>query len=340
LGRRRRETAPPDVAGDPPTLHSDPQPTATPAVPATDTLDEAARDAEANEGTDHSRAGTIASAAASLAGSVGSAASAAGSAASAAASVAADSMGSVARPIIHEVEELASGARRRLDERSRTRKRGSRANPSEPLKLIYDVHPEARRAAPREIGLKIVPIESILGTAVEGPAQRGSDFLPLKPRRGADWEGRFRRIQNALERLDTLPPVDLLKFGDGYWILDGHNRVAVGLTMGQVAVDANVTELRMPGSRATASRIAPYLEGSGDLRAAGTGRRRSTSLGRESVEPSRLQAERRAFHDAKEDDAVVDRARAAASDAAAAGATPPPHTTPPRDATPDDDERP
>ncbi len=226
-------------------------------------------------------------------------------------------MGSVARPIIDEVEGLASGAKRRLDERGRARKRSSRrGDPSAPLEFIYEVHPEARRAAPREVGLKIVPIESILGTAVEGPAQRGRDFLPLKPRRGADWESRYRRIQDALERLDTLPPVDLLRFGEGYWILDGHNRVGAGLKMGQVAVDANVTDLRMPGSRATASRIAPYLEGSGDLRAAGTGRRRSTSVGRESVEPSRLAAERQAFHDAEEDDAVTDRAAAARDSAA------------------------
>jgi len=277
---------------------------ATPLAPGGDPETDAAPKSGA------SRGGAIA-AAASLAGSVG-------SVASAAASVAADSMGSVARPIIEEVEGLASGAKRRLDERGRARERSSRRGPpSEPLKLIYDVHPEARRAAPREVGLKIVPIDSILGTAVEGSAQRGSDFLPLKARRGADWEARFQRIQSALERLDTLPPVDLLKFGEGYWILDGHNRVGAGLKMGQVAVDANVTDLRMPGSRATASRIAPYLEGSGDLRAAGTGRRRSTSVGRESVEPSRLAAERRAFHDAEEDDAESARAQAAPKGASA-----------------------
>lgn len=294
--RRRRETAPAGQVHDP-----------SPTDPATEHApDPAVDDVQAT----HSKGAAIASAAASLAGSVG-------SVASAAASVAADSMGSVARPIIDEVEGLASGAKRRLDERGRARRRSSRrGDPSAPLKLIYDVHPEARRAAPREVGLKIVPIESILGTAVEGAAQRGTDFLPLKARRGADWEARYRRIQNALERLDTLPPVDLLKFGEGYWILDGHNRVGAGLKVGQVAVDANVTDLRMPGSRVTASRIAPYLEGSGDLRAAGTGRRRSTSVGRESVEPSRLAAERRAFHDAEEDDAVTDRAAASARDSA------------------------
>ncbi len=245
----------------------------------------AGSDAGAQDSPRPGKSGPLASAAASLAGSVGG---------------------------------LASGARRRLDEHGRGRKRNSRDDPSQPLKLLFDVHPEARRAAPREVGLKIVPIDSILGTAVEGPAQRGADFLPLRPRRGADWEARFQRIQNALERLDTLPPVELLRFGDGYWVLDGHNRVGAGLRIGQVAVDANVTDLRMPGSRATATRIAPYLEGSGDLRAAGTGRRRSTSLGRESVEPDRLAAERRAFHAAEEDDATSERARAAPDNDASA----------------------
>lgn len=292
-GRRHPENVSPSATDD--------RATTEPPAEVSGASDDPAAGPADHEGTAHAVGGAIASAAVSLAGSVG-------SAASTAASVAADSMGSVARPIIHEVEGLATGARRRLDERGRARKRSaSRGDPSEPLKLLYDVHPEARRAAPREIGLKIVPIESILGTAVEGPAQRGSDFLPLKPRRGADWRGRFQRIQKALERLDTLPPVDLLRFGDGYWIMDGHNRVGAGLLLGQVAVDASVTDLRMPGTTATASRIAPYLEGSGDLRAAGTGRRRPTSLGRESVEPSRLAAERQALHDAEADDAVTQR---------------------------------
>src|SRR5687767_16035343 len=112
----------------------------------------------------------------------------------------------------------------------------------EPLANLWDVHREARRAAIRELGLQNVPVDSIAGTAVEGAPQRGGDFLPLKDRRSDDWRGRWQRILLALDRLETLPPIELIKFGDEYWVVDGHNRVAAALYNGQVETDAVVEE--------------------------------------------------------------------------------------------------
>jgi hypothetical protein len=138
-----------------------------------------------------------------------------------------------------------------------------------------------------------VPVDQILGTAVEGPPQRGGDFLPLKDRRSTDWRGRWQRILAALERLESLPPVELIKFGDGYWVVDGHNRVAAALYNGQIELDAVVEELRLPGMISNRDdptpNIAPVLEGSLDLRAAGTGR-----LSRTVSRPDDLQAAQRA----------------------------------------------
>jgi hypothetical protein len=145
------------------------------------------------------------------------------------------------------------------------------------LPLLYDVHPEARRAAPRDLGIRIVPIEHIAGTAVAGSAQRGRDFKPLPQLRGLDWQARWQRILQAMDRLVVLPPVELMKVGDEYWVLDGHNRVAAALEIGQVAVDADVTELQVPG-RAAADELplGDYLgEESRALRNAGSGRRRA-----------------------------------------------------------------
>ena len=48
-----------------------------------------------------------------------------------------------------------------------------------------------------------------------------------------------------------LPPIDVVKYADKYWVVDGHNRVALALYMGQVAIDANVVELVPPGARRT-----------------------------------------------------------------------------------------
>jgi len=120
-------------------------------------------------------------------------------------------------------------------------------------------------------------VGDILGTAVEGPSQRGGDFLPLGDRRSDDWRSRWQRILSANERLEALPPVELIKFGDGYWVVDGHNRVAAALYTGQDEVDAVVQELRLPGMPSEPpALIAPLLEESLALRNAGAGKHRRT----------------------------------------------------------------
>lgn len=143
----------------------------------------------------------------------------------------------------------------------------------DPLLNLWDLHPEAHRASIRELGIQSVPVEQIAGTAVEGPGQRGGDFLPLRDRRSDDWRSRWQRILQATEQLVALPPIELIKFGDEYWVVDGHNRVAAALYNGQVEIDAVVEELRLPGMPSEPrSRIASVLEGSLDLREAGAGR--------------------------------------------------------------------
>jgi hypothetical protein len=143
----------------------------------------------------------------------------------------------------------------------------------QPLANLWEEHPETSRASIRELGLRSVPVNQIKGTAVAGPAQRGGDFLPLRDRRSQDWRARWRRILKAIERLEDLPPVELIKFGDEYWVVDGHNRVAAALYVGQVEIDAVVQELRLPGMPVEPKPpIASVLEGSLDLRAAGAGK--------------------------------------------------------------------
>jgi hypothetical protein len=127
------------------------------------------------------------------------------------------------------------------------RLRALRAAARRPLPSLWDVHPDARRASLRDIGIETVPLEKIRGTAVAGPTQRGGDFLPLRGLRGPNWEGRWQRIRRAVDRLETLPPVDLMKYGDEYWVVDGHNRVAAAKYADQVGIDASVVELRLPG---------------------------------------------------------------------------------------------
>jgi hypothetical protein len=179
----------------------------------------------------------------------------------------------VAASIAGVAGPVLSGARRLIDERPGARVRRVRRMGHEPLANLWDAHADARRASIRDLGLQSVPVEAIAGTAVEGAPQRGGDFLPLPDRRSQDWRGRWQRIVGALDSLSTLPPVELLKFGDQYWVVDGHNRVAAALYGGQTDIDAVVQELRLPGMPATPpTLIAPLLEGSLDVRNAGAGR--------------------------------------------------------------------
>ena len=183
------------------------------------------------------------------------------------------------RRLVREVDRVATGARKVLDVSPPGRSRRRRARARQPLPNLFELHPELQRAARRELGMRTVPVAEILGTAVEGPAQRGGDFLPIRRLRGTDWEARWQRINRAIEELVTLPPVELIKAADGYWVVDGHNRVAAAIRHEQVEVDARVIEYRVPGTssaeRPTA--VAAVLGGTQALRAAGQGRPSRTS---------------------------------------------------------------
>ena len=88
------------------------------------------------------------------------------------------------------------------------------------------------------LGPQIVPVKHIIGS--EG---RYSDFdrrfLPLTEA----VEQRWRSIEHAMERMIDLPPVDLWKISDVYFVRDGNHRVSVARWMGQWHIDAYVTEL-------------------------------------------------------------------------------------------------
>jgi hypothetical protein len=193
--------------------------------------------------------------------------------------------------LVRSVRGGAGVARTRWQRRPGYQTAALRARARKPLENLFDVHPEALRAPPRELGLRTIPTHAIRGTAVQGPQQRGGDFLPLPPFRSNNWQSRWQRIRNAVESLALLPPIEVIKYGDEYWVTDGHNRVAAANYYGQVGVDALVTELRQPGRRFEAARpgMAAVLADGRALRAAGQGRLATTTalpLTDEEVHPS------------------------------------------------------
>src|SRR5215212_4265140 len=88
------------------------------------------------------------------------------------------------------------------------------------------------------LGHQVVPVKNIVGS--EG---RYSDFdrrfLPLSEA----VEQRWRSVEHAMERMIDLPPVDLWKISDVYFVRDGNHRVSVARWRGQGHIDAYVTEL-------------------------------------------------------------------------------------------------
>lgn len=131
---------------------------------------------------------------------------------------------------------------RRRGEDAEQRRRDER----EVLPSLFTRYPEAIRAPRRRVGLRGVPVERIVGT-MRHPSQNTADFLPLPKLRGENWRARWQRISRAVDRLAVLPPVDLVQVGDDYWVEDGHNRVAAARLAGAAEVDADVTQLRLPG---------------------------------------------------------------------------------------------
>ncbi len=113
---------------------------------------------------------------------------------------------------------------------------------SAPAPAVRSFGDDAARAgalAPQPLGHRTVELARIVGS-VGRPAELGANFRPLRPRQQD--EQRYRRILQALERGDALPPVELYKLGYGYYVLDGHHRVAAAKQLGQLWIDALVTE--------------------------------------------------------------------------------------------------
>lgn len=90
----------------------------------------------------------------------------------------------------------------------------------------------------RSLGLKVVPLDAIVGTV-----DRGRDFDRSFRPTSARVRSRWERIAAATRRGESMPPVDLVKVGEIYFVRDGHNRVSVAQALGRSDIDAYVTEV-------------------------------------------------------------------------------------------------
>jgi hypothetical protein len=90
----------------------------------------------------------------------------------------------------------------------------------------------------RDLGLQTVPLDQIVGS--EGRSSDfDRDFLP----RNDKLRERWLRIGRARYREEHLPPVQLIKVGDIYFVRDGNHRLSVAHQLGQYEIDAYVVEV-------------------------------------------------------------------------------------------------
>ena len=96
-----------------------------------------------------------------------------------------------------------------------------------------------QRALPRrQAGIQLVPLAKIQGS--EGRCTDfDAQFRPLQIHN----EERWINVALAYGRDVALPPVQLMKVGDRYYVRDGHHRISVAHSLGRKEIEAEVTIL-------------------------------------------------------------------------------------------------
>ena len=83
-----------------------------------------------------------------------------------------------------------------------------------------------------------VPLDAIVGSV-----GRHRDYdRAFSPLRDSDLE-RWTRVKQAVTGLGGVPPIEVYKLGDAYFVRDGNHRVSVARQLGSKSIDAYVTEV-------------------------------------------------------------------------------------------------
>ncbi|MDQ1460490.1 MAG: hypothetical protein QOI08_1974 [Actinomycetota bacterium] len=98
------------------------------------------------------------------------------------------------------------------------------------------------------VGPMVVPLDAIVGT-VDRAREFDRSFRPTSGRVRSRWE----QIAAAMRRGESMPPVDLVRIGEIYFVRDGHHRVSVARALDRTDIDAIVTEVttRVPAGTIT-----------------------------------------------------------------------------------------
>jgi len=105
--------------------------------------------------------------------------------------------------------------------------------------LSYDeILKHLRMKGQTDRGRSEVPLSKIIGS-VGRYSDFTRDFLP----RNVSDSNRWASVRMATESLSGVPPIEVYKVGDSYFVRDGNHRVSVARLNGQSSIDAFVTEV-------------------------------------------------------------------------------------------------
>ena len=109
-------------------------------------------------------------------------------------------------------------------------------------------------------GVREIPLDKVVGSAVAEAKAADFDpgFLPVNRR----LRDRWTRIYTAMVEGDELPPIDVYKLDDAYYVIDGHHRVSVARNLGRDVINARVVDVR------TRAPLGPNANAAAMLRAA------------------------------------------------------------------------
>ncbi len=109
-------------------------------------------------------------------------------------------------------------------------------------------------------GTHEIPIDKIVGSAAPDVKSQDFDpgFLPVNRRMRERWT----RIYQAMVEGDELPPIDVYKVDDNYYVIDGHHRVSVARNLGRPTINARVVNVK------TRAPLDPSVDAAALLRAA------------------------------------------------------------------------
>ena len=108
--------------------------------------------------------------------------------------------------------------------------------------------------APHDLGVRTMAVTRIVGS-VGRAAELDDHFRVRNPSRGE--KRRYERVHKLMDEGAPLPPITLYLLGYGYYVLDGNHRVAAAKELGQLEIEAEVTEF-LPLEDPRAQRI--FLE--------------------------------------------------------------------------------